>query len=490
MYLGVDCGTQGTKVVVVDSQQHKVLGSGYAIHQLIENSAGRREQAPDWWITAFKSAFYDAVKQAGIQPHFIRGIGISGQQHGLVVLDKNDQPLYNAKLWCDTETAAENAEILTLLGGDQGCFERLGIVCQTGYTASKIFWLRKHQPEIYRQIDKIMLPHDYLNYWLTGNFCTEYGDASGTGYFDVVRRCWDEGVLHLVAPEKHLKNLPHLVASDQILGTVKPDVAQQLGLAGNVIVASGGGDNMMGAIGTGNIRQGIVTMSLGTSGTLYAYSNRPLSDLPPMIANFCSSSGGWLPLVCTMNVTSANKNLMQLLDINVSGFNELVQQAVIGADGVTILPFFNGERVPALPNSKAAILGLDSGNFTRANLSRAMMESASFTLRYGLDLFEQAGLAATEIRLIGGGAKSAVWRQMIADIMNVNVVCLVEEEAAALGAAIQAMWADKQASLTELCQTFVHLSEVTRTAPIAVHVTQYRQVYQRYREHLKMQYSV
>ena len=113
MYLGVDCGTQGTKVVVVDSQQHKVLGSGYAIHQLIENSAGRREQAPDWWITAFKSAFYDAVKQAGIQPHFIRGISISGQQHGLVVLDKNDQPLYNAKLWCDTETAAENAEILT-----------------------------------------------------------------------------------------------------------------------------------------------------------------------------------------------------------------------------------------------------------------------------------------------------------------------------------------------------------------------------------------
>ncbi|WP_109078261.1 xylulokinase [Aggregatibacter kilianii] len=490
MYIGVDCGTQGTKVIVVDSRQHKVLGSGYAAHELIENSDGRREQAPDWWITAFKSAFADAVKHAGIQPHLIRGIGISGQQHGLVVLDKNDQPLYNAKLWCDTETAAENTEILALLGGEQACFERLGIVCQTGYTASKILWLRKHQPEIYRQIDKICLPHDYLNYWLTGNFCTEYGDASGTGYFDVVRRCWDEEILHLIAPEKHLKNLPHLVASDQIIGTVKTDVAQQLGLADNVIVASGGGDNMMGAIGTGNIQQGIVTMSLGTSGTLYAYSDQPLSDLPPMIADFCSSSGGWLPLVCTMNVTSANKNLMQLLNINVSEFNELVQQAAIGADGVIILPFFNGERVPALPNSKAAILGLDAGNFSRANLSRAMMESASFTLCYGLDLFEQAGLATTEIRLIGGGAKSAVWRQMIADIMNVNVVCLVEEEAAALGAAIQAMWADKQASLAELCQTFVHLNEATRTAPIAENVAQYKQVYQRYREHLKTQYSV
>ncbi|MBN6062751.1 xylulokinase, partial [Aggregatibacter actinomycetemcomitans] len=366
MYLGVDCGTQGTKVIVVDSQQHKVLGSGYAAHQLIENSDGRREQAPDWWITAFKNAFADAIKQAEIQPHLIRGIGVSGQQHGLVVLDKNDQPLYHAKLWCDTETAAENAEILALLGGEQACFERLGIVCQTGYTASKIRWLYKYQADIYQQIDKIMLPHDYLNYWLTGKFCTEYGDASGTGYFDVVRRCWDETTLKLIAPEKRLENLPHLIDADQILGTVKTDVARQLGLADDVIVSVGGGDNMMGAIGTGNIRQGILTMSLGTSGTLYSYSDKPLPDLPPMIADFCSSSGGWLPLVCTMNVTSANKNLMQLLDINVGEFNELVQQANIGADGVTILPFFNGERVPALPNSKAAILGLDAGNFTTA----------------------------------------------------------------------------------------------------------------------------
>ena len=490
MYLGVDCGTQGTKVIVVDSQQHKVLGSGYAAHQLIENSDGRREQAPDWWITAFKNAFADAIKQAEIQPHLIRGIGISGQQHGLVVLDKNNHPLYHAKLWCDTETASENAEILALFGGEQACFERLGIVCQTGYTASKIRWLRKYQADIYQQIDKIMLPHDYLNYWLTGKFCTEYGDASGTGYFDVVRRCWDEEVLRLIAPEKCLENLPHLIDADQILGTVKADVARQLGLENDVIVSAGGGDNMMGAIGTGNIQQGIVTMSLGTSGTLYAYSDKPLPDLPPMIADFCSSSGGWLPLVCTMNVTSANKNLMQLLEINVSEFNELVQQANIGADGVTILPFFNGERVPALPNSKAAILGLDAGNFTRANLSRAVMESASFALRYGLDLFEQAGLAATEIRLIGGGAKSAVWRQMIADIMNVNVVCLMEEEAAALGAAIQAMWANKQGSLAELCRAFVQLNEATRTAPIAENAEQYQSVYQRYRQHLNAQYSV
>ncbi|NBI44010.1 xylulokinase, partial [[Haemophilus] felis] len=213
----------------------------------------------------------------------------------------------------------------------------------------------------------------------------------------------------------------------QKAGVVRAEIAKLLGLSEQVLVASGGGDNMLGAIGTGNIQQGIVTMSLGTSGTLYAYTDQPLSDLPKEIANFCSSTNGWLPLVCVMNMTSANRNLMELLNIDVVKFNELIQQSPIGAKGISILPFFNGERVPALPEAKASILGLDAANFTQANLCRAMMESASFTLRYGLDLFRQAGLSTSQIRLIGGGAKSKKWRQMIADIMNTEVVCLQEE---------------------------------------------------------------
>ncbi|MXN89407.1 xylulokinase [Pasteurella canis] len=489
MYIGLDCGTQGTKAIVVDSQQKKVIAVGYAAHEIIENSEGRREQQPQWWTAALVSAFHEAIKLAKIEPHLIKGIGVSGQQHGLVMLDENDQPLYNAKLWCDTETAAENAEFIQLLGGNEQAFTQLGIMPQTGYTASKIAWFRKYYPEQYQRIAKIMLPHDYLNYWLTGHFCMEYGDASGTGYFDVANRQWDLDAFRLLAPELDpQKVLAPLVSAEQKIGTIRPEIAKLLDLSPQVIVSTGGGDNMMGAIGTGNIKQGIATMSLGTSGTLYAYTDTLLSDLPMEIANFCSSTGGWLPLVCVMNMTSANKNVMDLLQIDVKKFNEFIQQSPIGAEGITILPFFNGERVPPLPQAKASILGLDAANFTQANLCRAMMEAASFTLRYGLDLFRQAGLSTSQIRLIGGGAKSAVWRQMIADIMNTEVVCLKEEEAAALGGAIQAMWANGEGELAELCQDFVHLDEESVVQPEPQSFVEYERIYQRYLT-LLQQYS-
>ncbi|MDG6881506.1 Xylulose kinase [Phocoenobacter uteri] len=491
MYLGIDCGTQGTKVIVVDSHHKQVIGRGYAAHQLIENSDGRREQQPNWWIDALLHAFKLAIEEANISPLLIKGIGVSGQQHGLVVLDKNDTPLYNAKLWCDTETATENNALIQALGGSDRAFEKLGILCQTGYTASKISWLRKYHPQLYSQIAKIMLPHDYLNYWLTGIFATEYGDASGTGYFDVINRQWDDDIFNVIAPELDPKQvLPQLVSSDQRLGIIKKDVAQLLGLNEQVIVATGGGDNMMGAIGTGNIQQGVVTMSLGTSGTLYTYTDTPLQNLPPMIANFCSSSGGWLPLVCVMNMTSANNTIMSLFNLDINAFNQLISQAKIGADGITILPFFNGERVPDLPNAKASILGLDSTNFTQENLARAMIESASFTLCYGLNLFRQAGVNISEIRLIGGGAKSAVWRQMIADIMNVEVVCLTEGEAAALGGAIQAMWVNNEGDLVSLCRDFVHIDDSSKTSPIQENTAKYAPIYQRYLSCLTQYYSI
>ncbi|MDP8162726.1 xylulokinase [Pasteurella skyensis] len=489
MYLGIDCGTQGTKVIVVDSQQKCVIGEGYAPHQIIENGNGRREQQPNWWIEALLQAFKLAIHSANISPKLIKGMGVSGQQHGLVVLDKNDTPLYNAKLWCDTETATENDELIQALGGSKRAFEQLGILCQTGYTASKISWLRKYHPQLYTQIAKIMLPHDYLNYWLTGIFATEYGDASGTGYFDVINRQWDYDTFNIIAPELDPKQvLPQLIPSHKKLGMVRKEIAQLLGLSEQVVVSTGGGDNMMGAIGTGNIKQGIVTMSLGTSGTLYAYTDKPLTTLPPMIANFCSSSDGWLPLVCVMNMTSVNNTIMSLFDLDVQAFNDLVTQSEVGAGGITMLPFFNGERVPALPNAKGTILGLDSTNCTQSNLARATMESASFTLCYGLNLFRQAGLDTSEIRLIGGGAKSTVWRQMIADIMNVNVVCLKESEAAALGSVIQVMWINNEGDLTSLCDNLVHIDESSTVYPKRENVKKYNLIYQRYLNALNQQY--
>jgi xylulokinase len=246
---------------------------------------------------------------------------------------------------------------------------------------------------------------------------------------------------------------------------------------------------MMGAIGTGNIQPGAITMSLGSSGTVYAYADQPNVATDAAVATFCSSSGGWLPLICTMNLTNATSLIRELLDLDIDQFNDLVAQAPIGADGVCMLPFFNGERVPALPHASASLSGLTMTNLTRANLCRAVVEGTTFGLRYGLDLLRRNGLQSRSIRLIGGGSKSAVWRQIVADTMNTPVICTEQSEAAALGAAIQAAWCVSRAnghedSLAQLCERCVKLDPASETLPVADNVQACQQAYERYQQHV------
>ncbi|ARS51162.1 xylulose kinase [Ectopseudomonas mendocina] len=488
MYLGIDCGTQGTKALVLDADGGQVRGAGSASHTLLSAANGRREQQPQQWLEAFEQATAQALAAAGISGERILGIGVSGQQHGLVLLDEQGAVLRPAKLWCDTESSAENQRLLDHLGGESGSLQRLGVAIAPGYTVSKLLWTREQHPDVFARIAHILLPHDYLNHWLTGRACSEYGDASGTGYFNVRTRNWDVELLNFIDPSGRLCNaLPELIESDQPVGRLRPQIAERLGLNPDAVVASGGGDNMMGAIGTGNIRPGAITMSLGTSGTLYAYSDQPTVSPHAQVATFCSSSGGWLPLICTMNLTNASGLIQQLLALDIHSFDALVAQAPIGAEGLLLLPFFNGERVPALPNARASLLGMDSDNLTRANLCRALVEGTAFGLRYGLDLLRASGLRSDDLRLIGGAAKSPVWRQVIADIMGMPLVCPQHTEAAALGAAIQAAWcltraADRQAQLAELCERCVQLDTSTQTQPDPARTAQYDAVYQRYRE--------
>lgn len=495
MFLGVDCGTQGTKVVICDSHTNKVVATGYAKHDIISNENGRKEQHVHWWLDAFKSALAQAATAAKINLQQIKAIGVSGQQHGMVVLDQFDKPLYPAKLWCDTESSAENEAIIEAVGGPDAYMTQIGLQLQTGYTASKILWLHHHHPEIYQLINKVMLPHDYINYWLTGQFVSEYGDASGTGYMNVQQRQYDAQVFAIAAPSLNIEDcLPRLIDAEQAVGVIRPEIAIELGLNPQVIVASGGGDNMMGAIGTGNIAAGIVTMSLGTSGTVYAYSEQPMATDNGMIANFCSSSNGWLPLICTMNVTSSTSLMQQLFNLDLSAFTQLLNTTQPGAGGVSILPFFNGERIPPLPQASASIHGLTADNFTQANLIRATTEAATFTLRYGLDMFKAQGIMPTQIRLIGGGAKNPAWRQLVADTMNTPVICPVEHEAAALGAAIQAIWAyqhyiGQPLSLQSLCEQWVELDATTLATPNDIAVAQYEASYQIYLSYLQQLYN-
>ena len=489
MFLGIDCGTQGTKALILDADTGQVLGQGSAAHRMISGDNGRREQEASEWLTAFEQATAQALADAGIDGQQILGIGVSGQQHGLVLLDKDGQVLRPAKLWCDTESAAQNERLLADLGGEQGSLDRLGLVIAPGYTVSKLLWTQEQHPDIFARIAHVFLPHDYLNFWLTGLARTEYGDASGTGYFNVRERQWDLALLRQIDPSGRLEAaLPRLIESHQAVGTIRPGIAARLGINPLAVIASGGGDNMMGAIGTDNIHPGVITMSLGSSGTVYAFSDRPVVLDKPAVATFCSSSGGWLPLICTMNLTNVTTAVRELLRLDLSEFNEAVAGAEIGADGLLMLPFLNGERVPALPHATGSVLGLTANNFSAANLCRAAVEGTTFGLRYGLDLLRAGGLQTHAIRLIGGGAKSPVWRQIVADIMDTPVVCTEQPEAAALGAAIQAAWCASQdpQGLAPLCNRCVRLDETSHTHPIPANVAAYQTAYQTYRHHLPL----
>lgn len=490
LFLGIDCGTQGTKAIILDSHSGQVLGLGAAPHSLISGDNGRREQEPQQWLQAFSHATAQALRAAGVDGRQILGIGVSGQQHGLVLLDDQGQVLRPAKLWCDTESTAQNDRLLEWLGGESGSLERLGLVIAPGYTVSKLLWTKQQHPQLFSRIARILLPHDYLNFWLTGRACSEYGDASGTGYFDVRSRQWDLELLAHIDPSGRLQAaLPPLIESAQAVGSILPDIARHLGLNPAALVSSGGGDNMMGAIGTGNIQPGAITISLGSSGTVYAYADRPPVSRDASVASFCSSSGGWLPLICTMNLTNATGAVRELLGLDLETFNRRVQDAPIGAEGVCMLPFLNGERVPPLPQATGSLLGLTMDNLTQANLCRAVVEGTTFGLRYGLDLLRNNGLQSRSIRLIGGGSKSPVWRQIVADIMDTPVVCTQQSEAAALGAAIQAAWCQARQSgldtrLEELCERCVTLDPGSETRPIAANVSAYHTIYKRHHDYV------
>jgi len=486
LFIGIDSGTQGSKVVIFDRQAGALVSEGYAAHRLIEKPDGTREQDPAWWLEAISSAITAAISRAGTPAKHVRAIGVSGQQHGFVPLDAAGRVIRPAKLWCDTATAAEASAITTRLGGEKNVIELIGNPIAAGYTASKVEWLKQHEPHHYRRLATILLPHDYINFWLTGERKSEFGDASGTAYFDVRRRQWCDEVLNAIDDSGKLNHcLPELIQSQEAVGTIRPDIARKFGFDESVLVASGGGDNMMAAIGTGNVTAGVVTASLGTSGTIYCCADEPVIDPEGELAAFCSSDGHWLPLVCTMNVTVSTELTRSLLDLDIAALNAEASQAAPGAGGLVLLPYFNGERTPALPNARATLFGMTSTNYTPENLCRAAMEGATFGLRYGLDVLRRNGVHPGEIRLVGGGSKSKLWRQIVADVFNCPVVCPITQEAGALGAALQALWCysharGEQASLQKITDAFVSLDPATTTEPDKRNVDTYNAIYETY----------
>jgi xylulokinase len=477
LYVGVDSGTQSVKAIALDVETGRVVAEARAPHRLIPGlPPGHMEQHPREWVAAMDSAIGEVASK--IDRSRVRGIGVSGQQHGFVPLDEGGEVIRPAKLWCDTSTAPECAILTRRLGGPAAVIRRTGLPFLPGYTAPKVLWLKRHEPANFRRLRHILLPHDYLNLHLTGNYFMEYGDASGSGFLDVRKRAWSQAAMDAV-DGRVAGCLPALSPSHEASGTLRPAVATRYGFPAGTVVSAGGGDNMMGAIGTGNVVPGAVTASFGTSGTIYAFSRKPVVDPTGEIAAFCSSTGGWLPLLCTMNVTGVTEQVRSLFGWSLADLEVAAAGVPAGSDGLTLLPYFDGERTPNLPRGTGVYFGLDRRTLAKGHLARAAMEGATLGMNYGLRRLAALGVKAREIRLTGGGARSALWRQIAADIFGVPVVAMAQDESAALGGALQAAWCDSAArgsaaALADLCRRSVSLDESTRCVPDRKRAALYR----------------
>ena len=435
-YLGIDCGTQSTKVVLRDPGAGEVLAVGRAPHDLIERDDGTSEQDPAWWIDALKIAARDAMRDERFE---VSGIGVSGQQHGLVALDARDRPVRPAKLWNDTSTARESAALTETLGGESRVLQLTGNLILPGYTASKITWLAAREPDAYARTVRMCLPHDYLNLWLTGQFVTEPGDASGTAYFDARARTYSEAVLSAIDDRRDwVRTLPPIAPSLSVIGSLRREAAEALGLEAGIPVSAGGGDNMCAAIGSDVVAEGPVVVSLGTSGTVFAYRSEPTMDPLGEAAAFCDSTAGWLPLACTLNCTNATEWAREFFGIDHAAVDDAIAHG--HGEGLVFLPYLSGERTPNRPRGTGIFAGLHAGH-GRAAMVCAIVEGVTFGLAYALDALRRAGVEGTEITLVGGGSASDAWAQLCADVFEMPVARPALVEAAASGAARQAQWA-------------------------------------------------
>src|SRR4051812_28612834 len=481
LLLGIDSGTQSTKVLVIDAKDGKVLASAAQEYELLPDlPPGAKEQHPHTWREASASGIRRALRQARATGSEVKAIGVSGQQHGFVPLDEIGEVIRPAKLWCDTSTTAECDEITERLGGPKKTIKALGNAVLPGFTAPKVLWLKKNERENYARLSTVLLPHDYLNFWLTGERVMEYGDASGTALLDVRRRKWSSDAINAIDPDLSGK-LPRLISSEKPAGLLQAATAKTLDLSPGVIVSAGGGDNMMGAIGTGNTRAGVVTASFGTSGTIYACAEKPVVDPQGEIAAFCDSTNRWLPLLCTMNVTVATEMVREDFGWSYEKFAGESARIPAGANGLLLLPYFEGERTPNVPDGTGVWFGVNKKTFEAGHFARASMEGVTLGMNYGLRRLAELGVKPTQIRATGGGAKSKVWRQIMADIFDTEVVTLKVSEGAAYGAALQALWCwrlqeGERVTIQEITDQFVELNPGESAHPDEKNAAVYREL--------------
>ncbi len=486
--LGIDIGTTGVKAVLIN-EEGEVVASVLKEYLLYTPQPGWAEQdAEDWW-QATKESVRRILTQSRIPPQEIKGIGLSGQMHGAVLLGKNNEVLRPPILWCDQRTAEECQWMSEKIGNElreKACNPAL-----TGFTAPKVLWVRRHEPDTYRKITKILLPKDYIRLRLTGVFATEVSDASGTLFLDVKKRKWSEEILTLLEIPREW--MPQVYESPVPSGEITRQAAQETGLHPGTPVVGGGGDQAAGAVGNGVVKSGIISSTIGTSGVVFAFTDEVKVDPQQRVHSFCHSVPGKWHIMGVMLAAGGSfqwfrnqlggleKELARILEID--PYEILTQEASrapVGSEGLVFLPYLMGERTPhADPNAKGVWIGLTMRH-TKAHLTRAIMEGVAYGLRDSLEIIKELGTPIQQVRASGGGGKSSLWRQIQADIFGYEMVTINATEGPAFGVALLAgVGTDIYSTVEEACEKTIKIT--SRTQPIEKNVRIYDEYYRIYR---------
>jgi xylulokinase len=441
--LGIDVGTGGTRAVLID-KEGRILASATVEHvPFASPRTGWAEQdARDWWRAA-SAAVRAVLSSAGGRPEEVGAVGLSGQMHGAVLLDERDEVVRPAIIWCDQRTEAQCRTLTDKIGADR----LIELTCNpalTGFTLPKMLWVREHEPEIWQRVRTVLLPKDYVRLQLTGEKATDVADASGTLLFNVIGRTWSQEMLGAAGIDERL--MPRVYESQQVTGVISAAGAAATGLRAGTPVVAGAGDQAAGAVGMGIVRAGTVSATIGTSGVVFAATDRPSLDPLGRVHTFCHAiPGRWHVMGVTQ---AAGLSLRWFHDQFGAGiedgrdpYERLTDEAAgapAGADGALWAPYLMGERTPHLdPNARGALVGLTASH-TRAHIIRAILEGVAFSLRDTLGIFKEINVPVETIRLGGGGARSLLWRQIQADIYGHEVEIVAAEEGAAYGAALLA----------------------------------------------------
>jgi xylulokinase len=467
--LGIDIGTSGTKSALFDVNG-KLIAASLHEYPLYQPQNGWAEQNPEDWWNAVVLSCRDILSESGIDPKDILGVGLSGQMHGLVMLDADDHVIRRSIIWCDQRTAEECDRINTLVGAER-LLEISANPALTGFTASKILWVRNHEPENYARCKKILLPKDYIRFKLTGKFATEVSDASGMQLLDVRNRCWSMEILEKLDIEPSL--LGKLFESPEVTGQITPEASAVTGLAEGTAVVGGAGDNAASAVGMGVVEDGSAFVSIGTSGVVYAHTSQMRLDPQGRVHTFCCAvPGEWH----VMGVTQAaglslqwfrnnfcSEEILAAREKNIDPYELMTGEASnlpIGSNRLLYLPYLMGERTPHLdPDCRGVLFGL-SASHERSDLIRAVMEGVSFSVNDSVRILREMGVGFDEILATGGGGKSVLWRSMMADIFNCEINTVSSYNGPTLGVAILAgVGVGLYASVKEACGKMIQKGE-------------------------------